>query len=335
MENIEKAAGAFNLFPVKMEQITDRVYQIDTGQHQYAIKRSSLGKKAKALPVFEEVYRRAAKHTITSILPVYLTRHAGLYTEQNGQIYYVTPWISDDVNNNEQVIQSIYKSIADTHAKTKKVSHMDTSPVIEKFANYQKRCAAKQNKLLESVELFEQRRYMSPLELQVCTHFHILNDAFAELDRKIGDFNFELGATNKWNVCLCHGNLKSSHILHGDEPYLINWEKASINNAITDLVVFFKHQLCHWYQTSDKLMEHFSVYASRNSLNQAEINLLSLQMLDPQRYITTLDAYLRGSDDTMTSRTIQLESALRQIKFGLYCSKYLEEQYSDLSQADD
>ncbi|WP_174613947.1 phosphotransferase [Virgibacillus ihumii] len=329
MENIRKAVSAYNIYPVKFKQETDRLYQVDTGQQKYALKQSRMNKQA--LSVWEDTYRLASKHDIKSILPVYLTNHSKIYTDQNDLICYLSPWIPNKkLEEDMQSTRTIAECIAEVHAKTKKDYQVEPEPIIEKFSEYRKRCSTMQRNLLHYVEMFEQNRFMSPFELQVCTHYHLLNETFQELDWKIEQFCSELGDTAEWNYSLCHGNLKESHTLHGDQPYLINWENAFYDNATTDLIQFFNHKVRSDYQSSDKLMDFFFSYISGNPLKQQEVYLFVISSLNPRTYIQMIDAYHnRSSGDTMVYRTKELEYAFRQLKFGLYCSNWLEKHLSD------
>ncbi|GAA0601378.1 spore coat protein YsxE [Virgibacillus siamensis] len=323
MKSISKAISAYNVYPDDFTKVTDRLYQVGTGRQKYALKQSGMNKQA--LSVWKDTYRLASKYNIESILPVYLTKHSAPYTIQNDDICYLSPWIPNKLKDDMEVIRIMAECIAEVHAKTKKAYRVETAPIIKTFSNYRRQCSAMHQDLLNYVEMFEQNRFMSPFELQVCTHYRLLNDGFQELDWKIEQFCSELDDTSEWSYSLCHGNLNESHTLHGDRPYLINWENAFYDNATTDLNQFFSHHVRYDYYSPEKLMDCFSVYNSGNPLKQQEMHLLAISALNPQHYIKTIaDYHDRSSEDTMVHQTKQLENSFRQIKFGLYCSKWLE-----------
>lgn len=333
MKNIRSAVDAYNLFPNELNEVTDGLYQVNTGQHKYALKQSGIS--GEELSVWKDVYQLASKYDIRSILPVYLTKHSALYTKQIDLIHYLTPWITDEMNGDGPAIQAIFKCIAETHAKTKKVYRVEPAPIIDRFSEYRKSCSTIHHRLLEYVERFEQNRFMSPFELQVCTHFHVLNRTLSELDRNIEQFCNIMDDKGEWNYSLCHGNLDVSHVLKENQSYLINWENALFDNATVDLSRFFNHHVRHKYHSSDKLMEYLSTYISGNPLNQQEAYLLAITTLNPLPYIKVIDAYHDDpSKDTMVFRTQELEYAFRQLNFGLNCSIGLEKHIADKIQDD-
>src|SRR5699024_11447250 len=79
--------------------------------------------------------------------------------------------------------------------------------------------------LLSSVEQFEKNKYMSPLELLVCTQFISLERVYHVLKGFIKRFIENREDETTWNVILCHGNLSGEHMLQENQPLFIHSEK--------------------------------------------------------------------------------------------------------------
>src|SRR5699024_11585028 len=83
---------------------------------------------------------------------------------------------------------------------------------------------------------------MSPLELLVRTQYRDLELVFRETRKRVDQFIQENKEETVWNYSLSHGSLRFAHFINADQTYLINWEKAQYENAIQDLVDFFKYE---------------------------------------------------------------------------------------------
>src|SRR5699024_8858073 len=221
-------------------QITNNVYQINDGLNYYAFKKSSLNEEQ--LSMWKHVYKQTYEKKLTSVLPIYLTISSNLYVPYNKQIYYLSPWINDKQIN----IDQIYQSLGQLHAQTKSKQLIKVDEVKEKFLHFKHTCQNYQRKLLSYVETFEQNRYMSPLELQVCTHYRDLEFALNKIKERIDQLiNNEREEIN-WNIHLCHGSVDFSHILQKEQTFMINWEKATYQNATTDLIHLFKSEIKYY-----------------------------------------------------------------------------------------
>lgn len=307
---------AYGLEPLKIEQITDRVYKVSDGSNTYALKESRL--TTPAISAWEQVYHHAYAFHLTSILPVYLTSQSGFYTETGSAYYYLTPWVSEDRLTHEQKIINAYETIAAIHAKTSQQTTVDTETIAATFGDYRNNCAQLKPKLLNYVQLFERNHFMSPFELQVCTHYHVLLTVLNEIDYYLDKFIKELEASSNWHNCLCHGHLELSHFLNHGHTYLINWENATFDTPVTDLSHLLRSQTRYYDQSLEQLAELFAAYTELNTLTASQHHLLSIYLLDPFYYISVIEDYLEQPERlSMVKRTQMLESAFRQLTLGL------------------
>ncbi|ALX48216.1 phosphotransferase [Lentibacillus amyloliquefaciens] len=316
MQATKKIMKAYGVKPLKITPISNRVCKVWDGRYTYALKESRLTKSA--IASWEQIYHHAHAFHLTTILPVYLTGQSNFYAEMDDKYYYLTPWIAEDQPNHEQKIVNAYEVIGSIHAKTSQQITVDIETAGNIFRNYRDNCAQLKLKLFNYVQLFEQNRFMSPFELQVCTHYHVLVSVLNELDFHIDRFMKELENDPIWYNCLCHGNLKLTHFLNTRHTYLINWESARYGTAVTDLSQLLHSQARFYDQSPEQLAELFSAYSDINALTDSQHHLLSIYLLDPFYYISLIDNYLEQPDHpSMLKRTRMLESAFRQLVLGL------------------
>ncbi|MGP4108413.1 hypothetical protein [Virgibacillus sp. L01] len=324
-EVIHKIAGEYGVHPYKIDQVSKHLFRISDGKHYYALKKSILTEQK--LDLWEYVYHQAYTQNIRSILPVYLTKQSKLYVQNAQSYYYLTPWLSSNKLNHLQIIKNLYNAIGEVHAKTKRTQLIQTNTVINKFNEYQKKCADLYKRELYYVELFEKNRFMSPFELLVCTQFRIMDNVLSTLNSCIEKLTSEIQNDHEWNYSLCHGNLDLTHIILHNDTYILNWEKANYDNAIADLSILLKHLVRNYDQSSSQLTDSFSVYTSKNILKKSELYLLAIYLLNPFPYINQIQDYIDNpSNDTMINQVKRLQYKSRQMLFGLKWFEFVEEE---------
>lgn len=320
---IEQIVNAYGLSPYQIEQVSGRLYKVNDGQNTYALKQSKLTEHT--VQGWEQVYHQAYAYDLSAILPVYLTVHSQLYVKTEDFYYYLTPWIIDKNPSFERAVTNIYEVLGNVHARTKQSISIDTEPIIQEFKRYQKHCAECQNELLSYVELFERNRFMSPFELQVCTHYHVLVKVLAELNHHIERLKDELEHEQKWNYSLLHGNPDLSHFVHAHNAFLINWEKAVYDNAVFDLSAMLQRQAQYYGRQSEQLAELFTIYKNKNPLTVIEQYLLSIYLMDPSDYIARINQYMTNAGQQPMVKHVQLlQRAFRRLEFGLRWTELTE-----------
>jgi hypothetical protein len=134
----------------------------------------------------------------------------------------------------------------------------------------------------------------------------------------VGHFINEIDGQSNWRYCLCHGQLDFSHIIFHHHTYILNWEKAHFNNAAIDLAIFYHRLVQHYDYPADHLIALFSIYTNENKLTELEMDLLSIYLLDPTDYITTIEQYANNpSHRSMMDQVKQLQHTHRQLSFGM------------------
>lgn len=328
MELIIKALEAYSIYPVSIEKVTDRLFRVYDGKHEYALKRSLLSDRT--LANWESVYRQAHSQNMAAIMPVYLTKAGDLYKKSDQSIYYLTPWILVQKNESQkQSIEQFYYTIGMIHAKTKQSQLIQMDKLKSDFSTYQTFCEETKGMLLDYVKRFEKNQYMSPFELMVCTQYRDLEFALNTVKRRLDQFLYEDEEQLTWNDCLIHGNLKLSHLVN---HYIINWEYAQQGNAVLDLAKFYQQETVEFGNKADLFIELFSVYNKENELKLKEHYLLIIYLLNPTAYISKIQDYMNKSSDLSMVDQIQLlQHAYRQVIFGLKWSSFVEKEYESFS----
>ncbi|SET69895.1 spore coat protein YsxE [Oceanobacillus limi] len=332
MEQIRAVLQEYGITSVEIEPITDRLYRvIDPYHNQYALKKSTLTEKS--VMNWKHVLHTANSNNLVNVSPVYLTKQGELYYERNNEIFYLTPWLL--AKSEPKNLGKIFQAIGFIHRTTKKTQSFSPESTTTSFKEYKKHCDSARLSLLSYVEQFEQRRYMSPFELLVCTQFHVLNNVFRELIRKLDQLISNLDEDDGvWSTSLCHGNLRMDHIIESNQLLFINWENASYHNAIQDLVSFFKNNVIYYDSPTDDLLNNFANYMNENSLESSEIYLLTIYLLDPTYYMDLIRTYYDGNDTSMIDQIKKLQQTYRQLIFALKFSQHVETEYESLSLED-
>lgn len=331
VDEIKRILYFYQIVPYSINKITDRVMQVDDGHHQYALKKSDL--TIDTVHEWEFVYHQAHHLYLPDILPVIMTTERKLYVEFDGHIYYLSPWI----DYKEYRLSLLFNAIGHIHAKTKRTYYLDQEKELAQvFKQYKAQCQKNEQQWYEYIDLFEQKKYMSPFELQVCTHFREMTIVYRVLYERIDGFLELMKDEEKWRYSLCHGHLKRSHFLYDHQGYLINWEHALLEHPIIDLSRFFKHEMIDYQVEPETLINEFSAYMDENKLEVSELYLLIIYLLDPAHYMHLIKQYVdRPKHDAMINQVMELEQTFRQLQFGLLFSEHVKHEYELLMFDDD
>lgn len=330
MERIKVIRTNYGIHPVHIEQVTENVYRIEDGQSQYSFKRSSL--KKNRLKMWQHVLHEAYEKKLMTILPVYLTNDSNFFVTINGLIYYLSPWVNSDEINIEQM----YQGLGEIHMKTKSVKSIKIEKIKKPFFDFKNICLTSQKKLLTYVEKFEQERYMSPFELQVCTQYRDIELVLKKIIEPLEHFTNNEQETIEWSNSLCHGQFAFSHVLTGKQLYMINWEKAEYGNATMDLIHLFKEEIRYYDSPVDDLLNLFPKYLQENVLSYDELMSLLIYLLNPLKYLELVEHYVNQTrTDSMIHMIRKLEYLYRQLIFGLKMTNQIELNYEETIQHDD
>lgn len=331
MENIRRVLESYHIFPTEIDRLTERLYRVKGNKQTYALKKGSFD--TDNLSNWLHVYHVAQRHNLFPILPVYLTHSGNLYAESQGDIYYLTPWIESE--NRKNSIDKVYAGLGLIHAKTTKsqpISDEMRETSKESFLIYKQQMAKLRKQLLQTVEEFESRHFMSPVELLVCTQYRDIVKVFYLLDKRLDQYLDYLGEVTTWRVCLNHQKLQDPHLLQQENAIFINWEHASYQHPIVDISILLKDRTTHYDHDAEQLVNKFSCYLDENKLEVHELTLLAIYLLDPTIYMNAIRDYSEGiTDASMIEQVILLQRLHRQLLFAGSFSQFVESEYEMVS----
>ncbi|WP_087971815.1 spore coat protein YsxE [Oceanobacillus rekensis] len=325
---IKDIMQSYRVYPTESEKITDRLFRIRDGRRTYALKQSALTKENVAL--WQHVYAIANEKNLSEIAPVYLTREGKLYLETDESFYYLTPWIeTPSTGNLKNNMENTMQNLGRLHVTTMKSHRISKDSLNDNFLTYQAFCKETPIELKRIVHQFESNRYMSPFELLVCTQYRDVEYALKMNNDIIDEFLEPSDETLTWNHCLCHGNLTPDHTVG---RYIINWETVRYDHPAVDLANYFNHLTGNYDQPQELITDAFKIYKNKNDLNRMELKLLSIYLLHPSTYITTIQNYVNNtSGKSMELQVRDIQQQFRKLLFAIKWNKFIIEEYETIS----
>lgn len=314
MDKQMKILQHYEIYPQGFDPITNRLTKIKANGRQYALKRSKLDQRT--VKQWENVYHTASQNNLHEIVPVYLTREKQLYVEEDGEYYYLIPWIeTSPINRNENYITSTYQQLGKIHVQTKNMYDLNKEKLDDNFNAYKVSCQERQRQLFQWIQQIEQIHYPSPFQLQLLTYYRDLRISLERSQMLVDRIISLADSESIWGVSLNHGALEREHVF---EHYIINWEKADYRHAVFDLKELLQKEAMKFPQLQQGYIQSFPVYLEENPLNELERCLLCL-------YLLNIDDYLSYIEDNLTSRgqhsqidvSMELERRNRTLIFGL------------------
>lgn len=326
---IEKVISSYGIEPISISKISERVHKVDDGKYQYALKKSILTDQT--VKKWEQVFHNAHEQQLPLVLSIFLTKTNFIYTVFEQEFYYLMPWI----NGKQSTIQQLYRSIGNFHKQTKQRQSVDYNQIVNQFSLYNQYCDKAVKRLLSYVKQFESHIYMSPLELQVCTHYRDIERSFIKIREQISRLTSDQNEQVMWNYSLCHGNLKLSHSLEAYQTYYINWEHAKYDHPVTDLVILFKNELTNYDAPIESWIDLFKIYMEENQLHNHELSLLLIYLLDPTEYMTRVQQYIeQTSNQSIIDQIKGLQIDYRKLLFGLQLLDFIDQNYLSIIEGD-
>ncbi|GAB2560709.1 phosphotransferase [Gracilibacillus alcaliphilus] len=318
---------AFQLQPQEIEQVTDKVYKIRANDQHYALKcmiyqEENCGK-------WLAIQQYLEQNRIYAFAPIIYTKDSQpVYTDQQ-MVYYVMPWI-ERANQDQPVDEyvTVMHAIGQLHGATMQdhpVQNLkDRQSVMED--QFQGELTQYREQMLQTVRQVEAKRFMSPVDLQLCMYYRDMEQIFDKLELWQSEYLTQLETTDHMKYCLCHGNLQPSHyVLANSYTYLLNWESAYMTSPTYDLAVYFRYLFQYHDCDVTKLKETFSIYCQYVPLTDFEKSLLAMQLLSPVPLFDSLTAQSNPQRDILTV-SMDMERAYRTLLFSYEMQEYMYRQ---------
>lgn len=132
----------------------------------------------------------------------------------------------------------------------------------------------------------EKEIYMSPSNYLISRNISFIYSAINYSKRSIDYWYKLIENKRKVRVVVNHNNLSLEHYLKEDKPYLISWEKSTIDMPIYDLISLYNNHYLE-FDFTDLL----KIYLSKYPLNEEEITLFLAIISIPKKIVSNNSEY--------------------------------------------
>lgn len=279
------------------------------------------------LKQWERVFRIAHEKQLRSVIPVYPTIEGNLFVQEQQNIFYLTPYIEEIQPCSPADVMS---EIGVIHAQSHHTFLIDKNTVLNRYSTYKSKLQANQTNLRQLIDLFEQQRYMSPLGLQICSHFHIVDDAIKKgmehVDAIIRICKEEEHEHIEWSSSICHNRLSMDNVIKNNHVFVDNWEGSTFENGTMDLTRFLNNEFLRNEFPLDNFVEGLRRYEKTKPMNSIEKHILNIHMLHPVHYLNMISSiHKTKQQNSHLQRVIAIERMFRVLSSGLYVMNTFEQ----------
>ena len=206
--------------------------------------------------------------------------------EDDNDIYY--KYINDIDEPQEQKITDLIVLISILHSKTTFYKEVDIDYykyIYESINNQIDDTYNYYNNLMDNIE---SNKYMSPANYLIARNISIIYSSLAYAKNNISVWYKLIENKRKVRVVTIHNNLSINHYLKSDKPYLISWDKSTIDMPIYDLISLYKNH-CLDFEFNDLL----NLYLSKYPLSKEEKILFLTIISIPDKIKYTASEYKR------------------------------------------
>lgn len=186
--------------------------------------------------------------------------------EDDNYIYY--RYIDDLKEPKEQKIIDLIYLLALLHSKTTFYKEIDIDyykAIYESINNEIDNTYNYYNNLMDNID---NEVFMSPANYLIARNITLIYKSLNYAKENINKWYKLIENDRKVRVVMLHNNLKLEHYLKNDKPYLISWDKSTIDMPIFDLVSLYKNNYLD-FEFTDLL----KIYLSKYPLTKEEMTL--------------------------------------------------------------
>ncbi|GGM27222.1 hypothetical protein GCM10011351_11270 [Paraliobacillus quinghaiensis] len=304
MSDITEVLRAYGIQTYTFTKITTRLWKINSNKYQFALKRTQLNPQQ--IGQWKELYQIKTIRELPVIPPVYRTKTGEIFYMKNEDMYYLSPWIESDVHTNASNQQQIlFATIGKLHATTKYANAIESKVIEQTIKTEKKNLKEMHAMLLYYIEYFEQKRYMPPFGLEVCTQYRDVEMIFKQLDGWYDNYLTDIKQEQTVYQSICHGYLAPTHhISTPDQSFLINWEHAYFGDAMIDLRDYVYTRCFHHDSDVTQLVQDFSQYEKQNPLSNSERSLLAIHLLNPSAYLQVISDFKNTKNQVLQIKSL-------------------------------
>ncbi len=200
----------------------------------------------------------------------------------------LTDYIEESETPKEQKLQDLVYLTSILHTKTTFYKDVDDDYIkkiyedlLEKQTNIYQYYSDLQN-------MIELEVYMSPANYLLIRNISLIYMALNQSRKYIEEWYRIIRNNHKVRYAYIHGNLEESHLLEGNDLYLISWDHSRVDLPIYDLEIFYRKSFL-----DIGLREILEIYESKYPFKKEEYYLLLALLLLPEKIDITLKEYSR------------------------------------------
>lgn len=204
--------------------------------------------------------------------------------EDDKYIYY--KYISDLKEPKEQKIIDLINLLILLHSKTTFYKEIDIDhykAIYESINNEIDDTYNYYNNLMDNID---NEIFMSPANYLIARNITLIYKSLNYAKENISKWYKLIENNRKVRVVLLHNNLTLDHYLKNDKPYLISWDKSTIDMPIFDLVSLYKNNYLD-FEFTDLL----KIYLSKYPLTKEEMVLFLTIISIPSKIALSSSEY--------------------------------------------
>lgn len=267
------------------------VTKVETTGGVYALKKSRLPTEQLS-SLLRSLFELSRLRIDTPLYP--LPDKAGrLFIPTEEGNYLLTPWVvgrsGEDLLTDTEWVPQALERLARIHRTLR-----EEERIKDRLLPAARRLVTRWNKrmkdLLSWKEIAARRIYPSPVDVVLMANVEELMDMASQATTQLEEAVREWENKEEGEVTFCHGRLSPEHIVMADHPYFLNFDHASYDLPIRDLI-FFLRQILRTTRKNEELSTWLTAYLSKNELDAFQRRLLPLSFLYPINVTRFLEQY--------------------------------------------
>ncbi|TSB46254.1 spore coat protein YsxE [Alkalicoccobacillus porphyridii] len=291
--SLESVLFHYDLIPDQIEEVGNgKVLKLTTPRGIFALKQTQIAHNQ--VDELIHAMHRLVKLGYKQAVPILPTKYGEYIVTMGKTSYYLMPWIqSPEYTARESREEKLIDQMGVIHRITVKTQELSLEQLEQSYRQLLTKWESKQLELIHFADQAEQKIYMSPFELTYLTHIHSLDQMAEAAKMYLNEWYEAAKEKGKYRSVLNHGRLSRSHALFtaDNEPFLINFERVSLDTPARDLATFCRQSFPHAQWSEDEVVKWFSRYEHHLPLLDEEKQLLSSYLIFPEPIVFAVDFY--------------------------------------------
>ena len=204
--------------------------------------------------------------------------------EDDKYIYY--KYINDLKEPKEQKIIDLINLLILLHSKTTFYKEIDIDHYKEIYESINNEIDDTYNYYNNLMDNIDNEIFMSPANYLIARNITLIYKSLNYAKENISKWYKLIENNRKVRVVLLHNNLTLDHYLKNDKPYLISWDKSTIDMPIFDLVSLYKNNYLD-FEFTDLL----KIYLAKYPLTKEEMILFLTIISIPSKITLSSSEY--------------------------------------------